>query len=148
STSDSFVLYYVSPVQEFKQLETGSQWFWTIGGVNQYDFLVFYQPHKSPEFWEQVIETIQLADGYRIVYYDGVSFAEDKLDSYSTLESTQTILPAPSSLGYFVEKSWLALKLDRPSVTITDNRGEALRWAESFKLEYAPIVIKNEPAPT
>jgi hypothetical protein len=41
----------------------------------------------------------------------------------------------------------VAVEIDRPSVTVSDHNGEAIKYANKLKVAYQPIVIKDVPSP-
>jgi hypothetical protein len=82
-----------------------------------------------------------------VKYSDGSLFDSGAFGSYGSSQRTLKVLAGPGDLGYLVEDMWLALELERPCVVITDVEGDALGFAESLRLEAAPIIMTDPPPP-
>ncbi|HLD90933.1 MAG TPA: hypothetical protein VI911_07975 [Patescibacteria group bacterium] len=57
-----------------------------------------------------------------------------------------TLIPKEGA-GYLVQQLWAQIDLNIPSVEIYDPHGRALEIAQDLRLEIAPIVVIDDPAP-
>lgn len=57
-----------------------------------------------------------------------------------------TLIPKDGG-GYLVEQLWAQVELDTPCIEIFDPYGNAKTIASEFRLEIAPIVVVDDPAP-
>ncbi len=141
------VLAFAEPIKELKSVDSGANWFYTITGRGQYDISIYFQLKGLAEevLWEAVLESI--GQPATIKYTDGSPFATSKLSVYGSSTASLNVLGGPGDLGYIVDGMWLALDLERPCAVITDQEGEPLTWAQSLRVDYAPIVLITDPAP-
>jgi len=138
----------IEPIRGLIQLPEGSGWVYTRPGVLDYQISLFYQPHADPETWEQ-ISLIGGDTPAKLFFSDGRPFSDDKLaDGYAQKAIADVnILGSKDSLGHVIDKLWVAWDIDRPSVIIEDQEGEALQFAQNLRVRYAPIIIYDPPAP-
>jgi len=143
---DSSAFVFVDPVHEFNELGEGSQWIYTVEGPGEYEIKMYYQPKQDPTFWDIILDlltsgdaTIKVGDG-RVKVLDT---ANDMLASATGLG----VLGGQNDLGHYLTNFWLGVTLERPSVTITAANGDALSFASSLRIQYAPLILKNEPPP-
>lgn len=137
---------YIDPVKEFNGLESGSSWIWNVQGRGEYEIVLFFQPKMGPEFWEAVLDATT-GNPITLIYSDGQSFSSDRASQYVPASAEFKLLGTKSDIGYVVERMYLALELDRPCAIVRDAEGDAITWASSLRIEYAPMVMIKEPAP-
>ena len=139
---------FVNPIKEFNQLSNGSQWTYTLPAINQFKFNVFYQPKLEIPVWDLVLSALQTgAEGEVILKVADSVLNEDTAGGLPAASPGLGILPGTNSLGYYVTDFWLALKVDRPSVTVTTVEGDARTYSDSLRIQYAPIISYDPPAP-
>lgn len=127
--------------QEFNFLSAGSNWSWNRPGVNQYDFEMYFQPDP---LWTFALPSLQDSGAlYKIQYQTD----ETQVHQEGAFSAWQPNLLGLSGLGYAVNRMFIGWEVDRPSVSITDTNGDALSYAQSLRVRYAPIILTNLPAP-
>lgn len=139
----------VEPIKEVNELQSGSQWNYEISGPLSFNIIMTYST-PNPEFTNLVLSLAEDADSTVVALVnDGGNFSAIERAAQAPVfaGSPSSILPSPNSLGYLVDEVWIGLSLRRPSVEITAAFGDALEYAASLKIDYAPLVIIDEPAP-
>ena len=144
-SADRFFV-FTSPIPEFKRLDEGSQWIYTIKDVNSYEITPYYQPKPAPAWWNLVQSAITRGDAYYKLA-DGGNRVLDRVDEIPNAAAGLGIIGTPSDFGFLVTDFWVGLLLDRPCVIVTDPGGNARGYCASFHLESAPLIKYEPPAP-
>lgn len=147
STYGSLAYFYIEPVPLMAELSGGSDWAWNRPDALSYEIGIYYQPHEDPSVWESLVNLSSSSITSKILYNDGRPFEVGKGESYTFSSRDVKILGSKSSLGYLVDKLFVAWEIDRPSVVIEDKLGDALTYAQNLRVRYAPIVIYDPEAP-
>lgn len=145
---DSTAYVFVDPVHEFNELSAGSQWIYTVkpDTTDSYEIKVYYQPKQDPTFWEVVLSILD-SGNVELKADDRRDKTLSLVNDMATSSPALGILGGQSDLGHYVTDMWLALTLNRPSVTVTDPSGGALGAVANLRVQYAPLILKDEPAP-
>lgn len=140
---------FVAPIPEFMRLGEGSQWVYTVKDVNTYEITMYYQPKVDPVLWDVILDILGGGEGdVTLKLSDGTDTWLTSIDTVPQFSgATLGILPGPNSLGLYVTDLWLALNLDRPSVKVTDAGGDARAFSDALRIQYAPIIGYDPPAP-
>lgn len=139
---------YVDPSPEFLRLSPGQNWTYSIEGINHYSFHIYYQPAFDPDAWEVILDSM-VGLPTQVFYSDGSNFSQTRAAGYSGGTFSQLgFLGISGGLGYVTQKSYIELSLDRPCVAITDADGDSLSFAADFKMEFAPVILRDRPHPT
>jgi len=141
---------YVNPIKELKSMDN-SNYLWDIIDRGRFEITLYFQPKedlsqasfRDDSIWESVL-ALQ-GQQVQIRYSNGQIYSSD--GNYPSGLATLNVIANPGGLGYIVDGMWLALLLDRPALQVTDTEGGALEFAESIRIEYAPIILTDEPAP-
>jgi hypothetical protein len=141
------VIAYVGPIKELKAVDNGATWVWNHAGRGLFDISIYFQLQNIGQeiMWDTIVAS--MGQTALVKYSDGASFDANEFGSYGSSTRTLYVMAGPGDLGYLVEDMWLALDLDRPCVVITDVEGDALGFADRFRLESAPIIVIDTPAP-
>lgn len=138
---------YIEPAQGLLAISQGGDWTWDRPNPLEYDISIYYQPHADPDIWDNVLNATSSETLTRIIYSDGQPFVEELGESYTPTARDIKLLGNKDSLGYLVEKMWVAWELDRPSVQIEDQDGDAVGVAQNLRVRYAPIIVVDRDAP-
>ena len=138
---------FVNPIKEFLILQEGSQWTYTIPGVNQFNLNLFYQPEVDPLLWDIVLDSTQGGGNVELRVSDGKELVVSRANAFVASEPGVGFLPGPNSLGFYVTDFYVGLQLDRPCVKLTAADGVARDILDPMRIEYAPIIQRDLPAP-
>ncbi len=142
---------FVNPIKELKSLDQ-SNYLWDIIDRGRFEITLYFQPQEGDlsqaSFRDDTIfDSILALQGQQVQirYSDGATYAPG--GDYPSGQGILNVIANTGGLGYLLEGMWLALLLDRPALQVTDTDGGALEFAENIRIEYAPIILTDEPAP-
>lgn len=139
---------FVNPIQELVGLSEGSQWTYTVEAPGQYKVKIFYQPKLDADTWETIISNISSeVPSIRLTDPRGATTLEAANNHAAFNPTALGIIGGPNSLGYLVTGMWMSLTVDRPSVIVSDPNGEARFYSDRLRVQYAPLILFDPPAP-
>jgi hypothetical protein len=137
----------VSPSKEVFSLSAGTNWYAELNGTSFIDLHIYYPVGESgSDLYYRALLLGNAYEGSRVYVKSGAG-ALNLLNIPTTSQVYGTAIPnIGGGLGVVVEKMIATIELDRPSVTVQHNGGEALRYAQALKVQYQPIIVVDEPA--
>lgn len=134
--------YTVNPKRNFISLPT-SNWHWDLNTDSSPTIHVYY---RVPDETDSNYFTVGGYESAGWRWTGETSYGSSGLSPGDSLGG----IVMPNMGGSWVSlivKMWAAIELDRPSVTVSAPKGNAISLANSFDLAYQPIIVKDEPPP-
>lgn len=146
-SSETQVVCDVSSNKEVFSLAAGTNWYWELSSNSSADVHIYYP------VGEQSSTTYISADLLSSTYAGTRAYVREGFYYNANNPATGSLIygtPIPNvagGLGVVLTKLIATVEIDRPSVTVQHQGGEALSYAQDLEVKYQPIIVTDEPAP-
>jgi len=146
------IFVFVEPKAQFIRQSEGTDWTWSL--VDE-DFVIrpYYQPKVDADWWDYILGAVS-GPGVQFEFTNYKrgwnTFGNDEAPGEDSDQQfnkpVKGITQNGTKLGFLVTDYWIGFEVNRPCVVVNTLDGSAARpYCDDLKVEYAPIIVKDDP---